>query len=57
MNRSEILAEIRALAGEAIVRGFDWPTEANAEHETTETLADFLEEVKQFLWEEDNFIP
>jgi len=57
MNRTEILAEIRALAGEAIVRGFDWPTEANAEHETTETLADFLEEVKEFLSEEDKDFP
>jgi len=52
-DREKILHEIRAIRGEATAKGFDWPTDANAEDEPTEILAEFLEEVKQFLLEEE----
>ena len=49
MDRQEVIEQIFSLKSKAIKEGFDWPTNDSTENVTTEVLAEFLEELKDFF--------
>jgi hypothetical protein len=49
MNRDQIIEAIFAQKERAIKLGFDWPTNDQTDNVATETLEEFLKELKEFF--------
>lgn len=49
--KAQVISQINDLRGDAEYYGFDYPTDANLETETVETLNEFLHELSVYILE------